>query len=100
MASVAERMGPTVRVAVAWTPATGEASETQHEVPAGSTVAEVLARAGLRAEGAVGVWGRVSAVDRVVVDGDRIELYRALPVDAKEARRRRAAEQRRASKRR
>lgn len=88
-----------MRVAVAVTPSPGEAFETAVEVPEGATVADVLQAAGV-AGGPVGIWGRASAPDATVAAGDRVEVYRPLPVDAKEARRRRAAEQRRAAKRR
>lgn len=42
---------------------------------------------------AVGVFGSRCHPDRRLRDGDRIELYRPLIIDAKEARRERAAEQ-------
>ena len=38
----------------------------------------------------VGVYGRVCALDRVLADGDRIEIYRPLVFDPMESRRRRA----------
>ncbi len=38
-----------------------------------------------------GVWGRVVPRDHVLADGDRVEVYRPLAIDPKEARRRRAA---------
>jgi len=38
----------------------------------------------------VGIFGERVEVDRVLVDGDRVEIYRRLAVDAKEARRLRA----------
>ncbi|MFM9968015.1 MAG: RnfH family protein [Burkholderiales bacterium] len=38
----------------------------------------------------VGVFGRRSALDAVLEDGDRVEIYRPLTVDPKESRRRRA----------
>ncbi|MBT4160230.1 MAG: RnfH family protein [Gammaproteobacteria bacterium] len=37
-----------------------------------------------------GVWGEVKADDYVVVDGDRIEIYRPLVADPRETRKRRA----------
>jgi uncharacterized protein len=37
--------------------------------------------------GKIGVWGRVRPLTTVLRDGDRIELYRALNADPKEARR-------------
>ncbi len=36
---------------------------------------------------AVGVWGKVRARDHWLRDGDRVELYRALQADPKDARR-------------
>ena len=87
----------TIRVAVAVTPAPGEASEVELAVPTGSTVAEVLLLARVSIEGPVGIWGQAVDRDAPVTAGDRVEIYRPLPVDAKEARRRRAAEQRKAA---
>ena len=39
---------------------------------------------------AVGIWGRAAALDAPLADGDRVEIYRPLAMDPKEARRRRA----------
>jgi putative ubiquitin-RnfH superfamily antitoxin RatB of RatAB toxin-antitoxin module len=39
---------------------------------------------------AIGIWNRTSKLHQVVKDGDRIEIYRPLIADPKEARRRRA----------
>lgn len=91
-----------VSVALALTPGPGQALEMRVEVPAGATVADVLRAGGVEpgTADAVGIWGRVVRSDAAVSAGDRVEVYRPLPVDAKEARRRRAAEQRRAEKRR
>lgn len=75
---------------------------TSLELSHGSTVAvalQVLARvadcpeiavASIRA-GRAGVFGRRVEGDFVLGDGDRLELYRSLRADPKEARRRRAA---------
>lgn len=68
----------------------------------GSTVADALARCGIEAlvEGldlgrsVVGVFGEVVERDRVLAAGDRVEIYRPLTMDPKEARRRRARDQR------
>ena len=68
------------------------------EVQEGSTVAQALAAAGaarafagLRLESMpVGVFGRQVDRDTVLGPGDRVELYRPLTTDPKEARRRRA----------
>ena len=40
----------------------------------------------------VGIWGQVTERDRRVRDGDRVELYRPLERDPKEARRQLALE--------
>ncbi|MDA3934035.1 MAG: RnfH family protein [Gammaproteobacteria bacterium] len=41
----------------------------------------------------VGIFGRMCAADRVLQQGDRIEIYRPLLIDPKEARRQRAKAQ-------
>ncbi len=64
-------------------------------VPQGSTAAEVIAASGVEgqfpdlrpAELAVGVWGRLVERDHVVGDGDRVEIYRPLLIEPREARR-------------
>jgi putative ubiquitin-RnfH superfamily antitoxin RatB of RatAB toxin-antitoxin module len=38
----------------------------------------------------LGIFGKTAAADRLLADGDRVEIYRALAMDPKEARRRRA----------
>lgn len=63
------------------------------ELPAGAVVADAVAAAGLDPEGqsrACAVHGVLVRPDQVLVDGDRVELLRALLIDPKEARRRRA----------
>ncbi len=65
-----------------------------------ATVADALelavadpAFAGVEIRGrAVGVFGRIAALDQALHDGDRIELYRPLTADPKTARRARARE--------
>jgi putative ubiquitin-RnfH superfamily antitoxin RatB of RatAB toxin-antitoxin module len=42
----------------------------------------------------LGIYGRVAAAQAPLRDGDRVEIYRPLTVDAKEARRRRAFKRR------
>ena len=67
----------------------------------GASVADVLAAsvaAGHLAQSAAphalcGIWGRTVAPEEGVCDGDRVELYRALTVDPKVARRERFAKQ-------
>lgn len=38
----------------------------------------------------VGIFGKVKELNEIVKDGDRIEIYRSLLIDPKEARRRKA----------
>lgn len=69
------------------------------EVNAGCTVGEAIEQSGLRDEfpglkvdpGAVGIFSRKVPLDRVLAEGDRVEIYRPLIADPKEARRRRAS---------
>jgi len=68
------------------------------EVPDGSTAGDAIRLSGVAAEAGidadsldVGIWSRVAGRSTVLRDGDRVELYRPLRADPKEARRRRAA---------
>jgi len=47
---------------------------------------------------AVGVFGAVQSLDYVLNAGDRVEIYRSLPIDPKEARRKRAKDAKKAAK--
>ena len=84
-------------VAVACSPADGLAEECRIELPAGATLIDALRASGVLeryphidlARQAVGVWGRVCALEAPLKEGDRVEIYRPLQVDPKEARRRR-----------
>ena len=61
----------------------------------GATVAEIVAESDLTGafpghvltEMAFGIWGRVVEHNQVVKEGDRIEIYRPLELDPREARR-------------
>jgi putative ubiquitin-RnfH superfamily antitoxin RatB of RatAB toxin-antitoxin module len=69
------------------------------EVAPGTTLREAVVASGLIARHPeidlsrqkIGVHGKVKAADAHAAQGDRIEIYRALLVEPKEARRRRAA---------
>lgn len=63
-------------------------------LPPGSRVASALEVCGLLRDdagasqaGRLGIWGRLATLETVLRDGDRVELYRPLTVDPKEARR-------------
>ena len=68
------------------------------EVEEGATLREAIARSGVLeqcptidlAVNGVGVFGRARGLDETVSPGDRIEIYRPLPQDPRELRRRRA----------
>jgi uncharacterized protein len=73
------------------------AAEIELRLPTGATVAQALAgaaSAGLDtpdfAHAPVGIFGKRCARDTLVKNGDRIEIYRRLIADPKDARRRRA----------
>ncbi len=67
-------------------------------LPSGSTIRQVIAYSGLLqrfpeidlAVNKVGVFSHIKALDHVLEKGDRIEIYRPLLIDPKEARHRRA----------
>lgn len=69
-------------------------------VAAGTTLEEAVRRSGLLerfpevdlAVNKVGIFGKASRLDAVVEAGDRVEVYRPLIADPKEARKQRAAE--------
>jgi putative ubiquitin-RnfH superfamily antitoxin RatB of RatAB toxin-antitoxin module len=81
---------------VVYSAAPGQTDAVALRLPAGATVAEallasgLLERHGLSADGLrVGVWGRLRDPGSPLRERDRIEIYRPLKVDPKEARRQR-----------
>jgi putative ubiquitin-RnfH superfamily antitoxin RatB of RatAB toxin-antitoxin module len=68
------------------------------EAPRGCTVGEAIERSGIAKEfpglavdpDAVGIFSRKVPLEQVLRDGDRVEIYRPLIADPKEARRQRA----------
>lgn len=67
-------------------------------VDEGATVADVIAASGIASrfpeltvsDMATGIWGKPVPGDSAVREGDRVELYRPLEIDPREARRQRA----------
>jgi putative ubiquitin-RnfH superfamily antitoxin RatB of RatAB toxin-antitoxin module len=83
-----------LHIEVAYSPRAGEVDRVALELPAGATVADALQRSGLLGQHGlalvglhVGIWGRIAALDDVLQPRDRVEVYRPLKVDPKEARR-------------
>lgn len=74
-----------------------QVDEQQLVLPLGATVADALRQAAWLDEAIgsepprVGVWGKVQALSHPLRDGDRVEVYRGLRVDPKQARRERYA---------
>lgn len=68
------------------------------ELSAGTTAGEAIERSAIAAAAGiervdwrhVGIFGRLVEARTVLRDGDRVEIYRPLKIDPKEARRRRA----------
>lgn len=90
-------MAETIVVDVAWG-AEDRAQLRTCSLLAGACVADALAcvekelasSVGNLNECAVGIFGRVVPRDQLLQNGDRVEIYRALPNDPKTARRHRA----------
>ncbi|HTG97478.1 MAG TPA: RnfH family protein [Burkholderiales bacterium] len=68
-------------------------------LPAGATLRDAVLASGVLQrhpeialeKQAFGIFGKRAALDARLAPGDRVEVYRALAIDPKEARRRRAA---------
>lgn len=82
-------------VVVAYSPRAGEVDEVTMELPVGATVNDALAASGLPLRHPqvdflalkFGVWGKLREASDGLRDRDRLEFYRPLQVDPKEARR-------------
>ena len=70
------------------------------EVPKGTTIADAVKLAGILdkfpeidlEKGKFGIFGKLSKIDTVLREKDRVEIYRPLIADPKEVRRKRAEE--------
>lgn len=95
-----------LNVSVAYSPRAGEVDEVNLRLEPGATVAQALRASGLadRHPGLaldalpVGIWGAFCDRGDALRDRDRVELYRPLQVDPKEARRQRQRAQGKLSK--
>jgi uncharacterized protein len=91
-----------LRVEVAYSASAGQVSCWPLALPPGSTVGDALERSGLfeahpELRGltlSVGIWGATRTLADMLRDRDRVEVYRPLRVDPKEARRQRHRSQR------
>ena len=90
-----------MKIAVTYAPAQRLAEEWLLELPEDSTVQLAIEQSGVqsvfpeipellsRGDLSLGIWGRSCRPDQVLMDQDRVEIYRALRVDPKVARRER-----------
>ena len=83
-----------IAVVVAFCPATGQVDQLSLCLPRGSTLQQALLASGLlqrqdlqMQQVHTGIWGRAQSLDTVLRERDRVELYRPLQVEPKEARR-------------
>ena len=88
----------TIRVEVVYAPAHGAAFCAALTLPADARVGDALRASGLAlqhpdapcVEGQIGIHARLVTLDVALADGDRVEVYRPLTQDPREARRQRA----------
>ena len=90
-----------MQITVVYAPEARQMRQWTIDMLAGSTLAQALVQSGAMAELAelaeqlatgeltAGIWGRAAMPSQVLENGDRVELYRALRVDPKVARRER-----------
>ncbi|MCA0175976.1 MAG: RnfH family protein [Proteobacteria bacterium] len=89
-----------LHVTVAYSPAPREVDQVHLRLAPGATVGEAIAASGLVAKYALdlsalafGVWMRAEPADKPLREADRVEIWRPLRVDPKEARRLRYKQQ-------
>ncbi len=110
MANVEVSPGARLHVSVAYSPRAGVVDEIEIDVAAGATLMEAIRASNVLqrhpgldlAQARLGIWGRVQSPETVLRERDRVEIYRPLQVDPKEARRlryRKAGEKGRAPRR-
>jgi putative ubiquitin-RnfH superfamily antitoxin RatB of RatAB toxin-antitoxin module len=83
-----------VNIEVVYCPSPGHCDRVQLQLPEGACVREAIVTSGLCHRYGMslesveaGVWGRRQPLESTLRDLDRVELYRPLRVDPKEARR-------------
>ena len=96
-----DEAGTRIAVRVAYSPRAGVVEEVALAVPAGTDLLGALRLSGFleRHPGidtttrVFGVWGQLRRLDAALREGDRIEVYRPLVIDPKDARRQRQRRQ-------
>lgn len=90
-----------MNILLVYSPAPRQVRQWHLELPPGSSVAQAIKGSGILAEFpelalgrlAVGIWGRKTSLRQLLHEQDRLEIYRALRVDPKTARRERFSKQ-------
>lgn len=90
-----------IQVTVVYSPRAREVCEIVLQLTPSSSVSQAVEASGLLARfpaieiqtTVVGIWGRKVSLDQTLAENDRIEIYRALTVDPKMARRERFNQQ-------
>ena len=90
-----------LKVQVSYSPAPRQVDQVALDLPEGSTVADALRASGLLERHglaldenlSVGIWTKARPLDSLLREADRVEIYRGLKVDPKEARRQRYRKQ-------
>jgi uncharacterized protein len=91
-----------MHITVVCSPAARQVVEKTLEIPSGATVLEALTLARACGSGqfelptgteAVGIWGKPVPLNHLLIEGDRLEIYRSLLADPKVARRERFLKQ-------
>ena len=98
-------MSKDITIELAYAAARGQ-TVLQLEVKSGTTIGEAIKQSGILQQfpeidlalNKVGIFGKLARTDTLLRDRDRLEIYRALIADPKEARRRRAQAARRGRK--
>ena len=86
---------PTMRIEVIHVDWSSRVERRWTELPAGSTVMQAIEACGIASmlpvaavdSARLGIFGRQVTPDQLLHDGDRVEIYRPLALDPKEARR-------------
>lgn len=80
---------PLLAIELVHSPVAGQVERLELTVAAGTSLAQALVQSGVVFDPAskIGIWGRVMPLDTLLRDRDRVEIYRPLTVDPKEARR-------------
>lgn len=92
---LAERQSNMLRIELVYSPRAGEVQCIEMTLAEGSRLLDALQHSGVLSEAQmaqkselkVGIWGRQMPLDTELRERDRVEIYRGLTVDPKEARR-------------